>query len=380
MKLKYKAPLIVFVVTLLTSAIATYVDYSFHRNLVENAEQKELKEVASFIQNDIVRESHKVMGITSLITTQPWIIKAFKEGNKDLLTSSLTESFALQKNSNHINTAKFWHSPATVFLNLYNPKDSDKDESSYRSMVLAANLQKQAARGIEVGSTSLAIRGVEPIVDGDEFIGSFEVGTSFALVLKAVQQNLKFHAAVFVEDDVLSNRGIMANINAPEDQIAGYRLLQATDSNFIKNVVSSDLLSSVNDIITKTTKIQGKNYGIVLVPLLDYTGVQIGSIVAARNFSELSSSFNKSIVADVLFCLVQSALLSFITFVTFSTLVISPLQKIRNNMKKLINGDMNAQDSVSQRKDTIGKLERTYFKLKNHLKTGRSDAANTTKS
>ena len=89
----------------------------------------------------------------------------------------------------------------------------------------------------------------------------------------------------------------------------------ATDWNIIKPLLSSELLTSATDIKMELKTIAGIHYGIVIVPLLDYKGINIGSIIAVQEFEAYQNQMNAAIVRAIAFSLLQVLVLAGIVIV-----------------------------------------------------------------
>ena len=106
--------------------------------------------------------------------------------------------------------------------------------------------------------------------------------------------------------------------------IGGYRNTESTDWNMIRTVVTPDFLRSVTDVTTRQQTIGGVDYGFVAVPLLDFKGTKIGSVVAVRNFSEFATQNMWALVRSISLAFIQGLILCGVMLILINSLFIHP--------------------------------------------------------
>jgi hypothetical protein len=176
-------------------------------------------------------------------------------------------------------------------------------------MVLAANLKHQAQRGVELGRRGLSIRGNTPVDDKDGPIGSFEVEMDFGSVLEAVKNTSGYESGVFVNHAKLSEISTLLPKPDPERIVGGFANTEATRWSTIRDVVTPDLLARSRDVVTATRTVDGVEWGVVCVPLLDFKGAPLGAVVAARSFETFGHQLHRALVSALAAAAVQLFLL-----------------------------------------------------------------------
>jgi hypothetical protein len=68
----------------------------------------------------------------------------------------------------------------------------------------------------------------------------------------------------------------------------------------------------------------GIHYGIVIVPLLDYKGINIGSIIATQEFELYQNQMNAAIVRAIAYSLLQVLVIAGIVIVMINVLFVRP--------------------------------------------------------
>jgi methyl-accepting chemotaxis protein len=221
--------------------------------------------------------------------------------------------------------AQFHLAPATSFLRIYAPKDGQgEDLSSFREMVVSSNKEHEPRKGIEIGRQGVGIRAIDLVKDAEGYIGSFEVGMNFMYILEDVKENTGFETGIFIDNALMSSIATLVPKPDSERIVAGFQNVRATDWNIIKSVVTPDLLTSVADIKMELKTIAGTDYGIVVVPLLDYKGSNIGSIIAAKEFDAYQNQMAAATVRAIAFSLLQVLVLAGIVIVMINVMFVQP--------------------------------------------------------
>jgi hypothetical protein len=319
---------IVMTVVLITTGISAYFSYTSDQSLILGAKQREMRLVANLIQNKIQEESEKAAATASMVVSQPSVATAFRKGNRDDLIDRLLPTFLVQKGKYGVREAQFIYPPATSFLRLFQiDAGQGEDLSSFREMIVKANREQEAQSGIEVGRRGLSVRGVDVVRDSDGIVGSFEVGLSFSPILDTIKQNSGFDASVFVDDELLSRVAILMPKGDAERIIGGARNVESTDWNVFKMLITPDIISNANDIAVFSKTVSGVDYGMVLVPLLDYAGTQIGTVVAAKSFEDYQTQMTAALVRVITFSILQILVLAGVIVVLINAIFVRPSEQ-----------------------------------------------------
>ena len=89
MHVKYKALMLVGVVTILTAGISGWSSYATNSGIIESAKQKELRGTATLIQNDLQEQATKAAARASLVVSLPSIQDAFRKGDREQLIQAV---------------------------------------------------------------------------------------------------------------------------------------------------------------------------------------------------------------------------------------------------------------------------------------------------
>ena len=326
MQIKYKALIFVGVITIFTAGISGWSSYTTNHDIIENAKQKELRGTATLIQNDLQEQASKAAARASIVVNLPSIQEAFRQGDREKIAERLLPAFLIQRDKYGVREGHFHLAPATSFLRIYDLKAGHgEDLSGFREMVLATNRKQEPQKGIEIGRRGLSIRGIDVVKDATGPIGSFEVGMSFSPVLENLKKNVGFEAGVFVDAVMMADVANLLPKPDAERIVGAYQNVESTNWKVVRPMVSADMLNEAKDTVTRIKTVDGVDYGMVAVPLLDYKGARIGAIVAVKSFEDYQAMQGGALVRAIAFAVLQAIILAGAMLILINVLFIAPM-------------------------------------------------------
>ncbi|MBC7545460.1 MAG: hypothetical protein H7338_22255, partial [Candidatus Sericytochromatia bacterium] len=360
MKIRRKAPLIVISIAVLTAGLSTVSSYMSNKRMIDGAKQQELRTTATVIQNSITAQSNKAAARASLVVNLPSVQEAFRRRSRTDIAKRLVPAFLAQRDQYGVREGQFHLAPAFSFLRLFDLEAGHgEDLSAFREMVVTTNKTQIAQKGVEIGRRGLSIRGVAPVLDAQGAVGSFEVGMSFSTVLQDVKKTTGFEAAVFVDDAMMAKIATFIPRPDPERVIAGQQATEATNWQIIRAVAAPERLNKASAMAMYLPSVDGTEWGMVVVPVVDYKNTPIGSVVATRNFEEYQTQAQWALVSMLSLAFMQAVLLAGAMLIVINALVIGPMENISDKLALLFRaepspnlGDLTAAD------DEIGSMAR----------------------
>ncbi|OYU46263.1 MAG: hypothetical protein CFE44_03020 [Burkholderiales bacterium PBB4] len=335
MQVKYKALSLIGAVTIVTAAISGWSSYGSTKDIIEKAKQGELRDTATLIQNDLQEQATKAAARASMVVSLPSIQEAFRKGDREQLAQRLVPAFLIQRDKFGIREGQFHLAPATSFLRIYDvTAGHGEDLSSFRDMVLATNRKGEAQKGIEIGRRGLSIRGIDVVKDEKGPIGSFEVGLSFSPILENLKKNAGFEAGVFVDAQKMADIATLLPKPDNERMVGAYQNVEATNWKIVRPMVTADILNEAKDVLSRIKVVDGVDYGMVAVPLLDFKGTRIGAVVAVKSFEEYQSMQSAALVRSVAFALLQAIILGGAMLILINVLFIRPMEAAQKKETK----------------------------------------------
>jgi hypothetical protein len=368
MQLRIKVPLLITLVALITSLSLSLFFYATALQSIENNQKAELNTTVTLIQKYTEEHTKKALSRAEMVASLPSVQQAFRARDRDQLAQILLPAFVIQRDRYDVREAHFHLAPATSFLRLFYLKKYGEDMSSFRETVLITNQKQEPQSGVEISRHGLNIRGVVPISDAQGAIGSFEVGMSFNGVLDAVKQVTGFELGVFIDNDLMTK--VATGLPAPESDrvIGGLRNESSTNWSLVRSLVSPDLLRKVNDTTLKLQKIDGVDYGVALLQLLDFKGKKIGVVVAGKSFEGLTSQANAVLINAMVISLFAVIILGGTATILFNGLLMRPMIAVGNCITSMAIDDVAKPiDDLASRRDEVGKIARSLELIQQRL-------------
>ncbi|MBN2162753.1 MAG: hypothetical protein JXR25_08410 [Pontiellaceae bacterium] len=161
--------------------------------------------------------------------------------------------------------------------------DISDDLTSFRSTVVKVNATGKAVKGIEVGSGGFVIRGIVPVQKDGRHLGSLEVFTDFNPLLDMLRSGNGEEYAVFMNQDLLKIATKLQDPTAFPPVGNEFIFAAATSRDLVMENVDLQLLRDGSKGFAK--KLVG-NWQMFAVPVNDYSGSPVGTLVCLMDISE----------------------------------------------------------------------------------------------
>jgi sensor histidine kinase regulating citrate/malate metabolism len=365
MNIKWKSQLLLFMVAITTSIVSAYTGFGASNAMIESAKKRELNVTATLIQSNIAEQINKASARASLVSSLPSIKQAFRAKDREAIAARLLPAMIVQRDQFGVREGQFILPPAISFLRIYALKDGQgEDLSGFRQMVLVANRTGEPQRGMEIGRRGLSIRAVYPVKDDEGVIGSFEIGLSFSSILSQTKINTGFDAGVFIDDKLMTEVAKLQPRPDNERIIGGYQAVEVTDWAAIKPLLSPAIFAKARDVAVDLITVNGNDYGLVLVPVLDYKGERIGAVIAVRDFSEFQTQQRWALTGTVAMAGLQIVLLTGALLIVVNAMLLKPFEAIASASNQLADGKpVPDLEDLANRRDEIGGMARSLQTL-----------------
>ncbi len=365
MNIKWKSQLLLFIVAITTSVVSAYTGFGASNAMIESAKKRELNATATLIQSSIAEQISKASARASLVTFLPSIKQAFRAKDRDGLIARLLPAMIVQRDQFGVKEGQFILPPAISFLRIFNPKfGQGEDLSGFRQMVLVANRTGEPQRGLEISRSGLSVHAVYPVKDDEGVIGSFDITMGFSSVLSQTKINTGFDSGIFIDDKLMADVAKLVPRPDSEKIVGGYQAIEVTDWAALKPLLSPSLFARSRDVALDILTVNGNDYGLVLVPVLDYKGERIGAVVAIRDFSEFQIKQRWALTGTVAIAALQIVLLTGVLFLVVNAMLLKPFGAIAKASEELADGKLSPDlEDLANRHDEIGDMARSLQTL-----------------
>jgi len=265
----------------------------------------------------------------------PLVISLMKAGDREALTRLLQPAYEALASEAGVNMLHFHTPDIKSFLRVQDPKNFGQDLSTIRPMILAANRSRVLQKGLEVGLAGLSLRAVAPIVDGETLVGTVEVGVEIKSLIELAKSASGADFALFLSPAMT---GFTPQGAAPSKDLAGLSIEAATDTALFQTLYDRREIGLSREPVQGLAVIDGKRFGTFAQPLLDYSGRMIGTILIARDFSDLDSGFRRAVATATIVTLVGMIAAFSVVMVAVRAMVIRPLRDLAEHAEAVAAG------------------------------------------
>ena len=334
-------------VVVMAAAILTSNLWSAERMTLQAAKH-ELKIVNEFFAAQIRDSAQNALSMADGLALNTAVQKAFAARNREALDEMLVPGFAALKQRYGVVQLQFHTAPATSFLRVHAPKKFGDDLSSFRLTVVDVNKTHKPVFGLEYGVEGLGIRGVVPVFNGAEQIGSVEVGMSFGKpFFEEFKRATGADAAFFLKTS--DGFRTFASTYASLPQISAEEMNAA--------------LAKQSDALP--IAIGGIDYAVMLAPVKDYRGAAIGVQMLAIDRSGSIAELRQARTTSLVIGGVVLALMLLVLFF-MNRGIGRPLQALTKGMQELANGNFDVELPGLGRRDEIGDIAKTALVFKDN--------------
>jgi serine phosphatase RsbU (regulator of sigma subunit) len=348
------------------SAMVAFVTWDTDQR-VSHDEQRELDLLSLAFNNELSTLNNFALGLATEVANNPQVQIDLKNHNRQALETLVMPAYQALKQKFEIAQYQFHLPPAISFLRLHNLKKFGDDLSSFRPIVLTANQEDIPLSGIEVGRAGLGVRGISPIHYDGQHIGTVEFGID--LGPKFLNQ-LKNRYGVDWQVVLLSKVAKIATFTQRgETQDDGPLEIESSTlaTPFIASTESKE--ANQHKPFFSLISRHGHNYRVLSIPLLDFSGKQIGWVEILKDRSDFVTLRNARLIQAIgLIAVVLIILTAVVIFVV--TRVLRPIRPLTAAATAIAQGDFSPDlDQYTENRDEVGTLARSMQSMSGQLRT-----------
>ncbi len=328
---------------------------------------KEMKDDVYASQNSALRlvysqaiQAKENIGLTNAINISKNhdVVVALKENDRNIAIEGLGSiSKDFKENTNYKNIKVHIHD-ANVhsFLRAWKPKKFGDDLSGFRNTVVNVKNNKQPLVAIELGVAGLVLRGLAPIIDKGEYLGSVEFMQGLNSIVKDAREVNGYEMAIVMKNEFLSVSKSLKS--APK--VDNYSLAvkeSAIDRDFF------DDLKNVPISQTKGYTITDK-YFVVSEPIKDFSGKVVGFAVVGNKLANVDSVIVKSedsLIRQVYIMAVLDLFILFFLFIVIKKAIVVPIENLNDVATELAQGDADLSKRLPvNSRDELGRASQSF--------------------
>ncbi|MEN8303258.1 MAG: methyl-accepting chemotaxis protein [Campylobacterota bacterium] len=230
------------------------------------------------------------IGITNAINISKNydVVRALKENDREIAISGLNAISKEFKESTNYKNIKVHIHDADVksFLRAWKPNKFGDDLKSFRKTIVSVKATKKPLVAIELGRAGLVLRGLAPVMDSGDYLGSVEFMQGLNSVVKGGKKAHGYDMVIVMKNSYLSTATSLEG--APK--VGDHRLAvkeSVVNKEFLNDLKSVDISKTEGYTITD-------NYFVVSDPIVDFSNNVVGYALSGNKISNVNSVISKS--------------------------------------------------------------------------------------
>ncbi len=304
------------------------------KNIEQNIYADMHQSLSVYLNNQL--SSKESVGLTNAITiaSNSAVRDALRHNDResaiaiiDTLVQNLKDNTAYNNVKIHIHTAD-----VKSFLRHWNKEKFGDDLSSFRETIKQVKANKKPLVAVEIGKAGMVLRGIAPVMDGDEYLGSVEFIQGFNSIVKAAKKEmgasilfLMDRSQLAIADGLSQAPSVGLGVLSQKEEVSDMQLL-----NDFKSV------EHVSDVF------QSEHYFNYIQPIKDFEGKQIGEVIIAKPLESVKRAIQDAKSGMIM----QILIMAFIDIVIIFALMIilrfavgKPMQEFEAKIERIAEGD-----------------------------------------
>ena len=346
--------LIVIITLIVIAACAVLAVFSMQEQarLTDRALDREMRLAYQSVVATFEAEQKTFQVVATLMATNPEIRSGLAARDRDRIMAQLRDGYAAIHAAFGYDVMQFTIPPAINFLRVHNPTLFNDDISARRKMVVLAQQTGQPQSGIEQSTTSLAIFGMEPVVNDGKRVGFAELGTNINKALVAsIKARFGIDVALHAFDGTKFNTIISTLPNQSTASSAEYTMALGGTP------------------VIRRAVVDGKAVAAYFGPIRNFSGQPVAVVEIVKNIDELVA------ISDHTRTLLILATLAVVAVAIGAALILAigltrPLAHITRMMGQLSAGDTSVEVPGVGRADEIGQIAVAVRVFKDNMLEG----------
>ncbi len=374
-RLAYQVAIPVLAVAIITILGFVFVSTFVVNQIIDKQINEQVVKARESYKGNYERFINKAVQISAIISSQKGVIEAFKTYNS---TNDLEKSVNILKEDfqNADKAMKYVgyknlriHFHTKDYKSFYRSwVDKRGDDLSFRNTLKKCINEKTPILGIEAGRGGIAIRGIMPVLDeNNEVLGSVENHIDVGELMKILSTDtLSENYALYIMPELveLMDKNISNQTGNRSQLIGAFMLLSASSNYFITDNIDETILKQA---INEAINIRGESHYYNFNPAFDFDGKPIGVIAYQYNLDEINRKSKSLKITFILIGVFAGVILIMLIFVSISRNLNKPINKIKEYVKGISEGDLSSQLEFESDNE-LGEVRNDLEKMKINLK------------
>lgn len=284
-----------------------------------------------------------------------YVISSLRENNREIAINGLKTTINDFKTNTKFKNIKIHIHDKNIFsfVRLWKPKKFGDDLKGFRKTIVEIKKTKKPLVAIEIGRAGLILRGLAPIINNGEYLGSVEFMQGLNSIIRDGKKN-SIDIVIVMKKQYMS---IATQLNNRPELGNDYVLAskkEDLDQNFFNELQGHD--------ISKTGRTE--NYFYTSTPIKDFEGNLVAYAISGENLESVETIINNTVSAlinQVIIMVVLDFFILFFLIFIINKAVVQPIKKLSSIAKDLSEGDGDLSKRLKiETKDEVAEVA-TYF-------------------
>lgn len=265
---------------LLIAAILGAMLWHQHESLERVAERDrgtQMRLVGSLLGSSFDQAAKFSLSLAESFARNPQIREALAIGDRARLEALTKDAYQYLSRQGGVQIFGYHGRDLRYLLRMHRPDQHGDDISSFRAMIVAANRLRRAQTGMEIGIAGIGIRGVAPVEQAGELVGTLEAGLDILPLLDRVKTSTNTEIAVVAAHSL---SGVALDPKLPA--VGDLTIMASTNEALFSAFLRAHPAKPLRDVEIGTRRFDGKVYSAMTQPLVDFSGRLIGMTIVLK--------------------------------------------------------------------------------------------------
>ncbi|WP_425098393.1 methyl-accepting chemotaxis protein [Tropicibacter sp. S64] len=348
MSLKYRIMMAILVCACASVLMVSAPLYLGTQSLIRDAGAREVMQARTQVRTGLESRIATALSMARTIAAIPRVQRAVENADTKGLHRLFVKDFAALSAATGVAQFQFHTPQAVSILRVHNPDVFGDDLSAIRPIVVEANAGSVALSGLERGRAGLGIRGIAPVTDDGEHLGTVEIGLDFdQALLDSILADSDMHMEVYVLPDtgIDTFEGTETDLVRITGHYAGPALLT-------RDEVGAHL---GEDGMTRTVRIDGAPFAGTTFVIDDFSGAPVALahvLVPQVSAAAISERMTELAIGAAFAALVLSALMAWV----YGRRLTTALHRVTDRMRRLAAGETDLPLDGLPKQGEIGEM------------------------
>jgi len=312
-------------------------NYFYSISEIENDVYISQEKSLRLVYNEAINLKENI-GITNAINISKSyaVVRALKENNRSIAINGLASvSKEFKENTNYKNIKIHIHdSTIHSFLRAWKPTKFGDDLKGFRKTILKVKDTKKPLIAIELGRAGMVLRGLAPVIQNGEYLGSVEFMQGLNSIVKKAKKVNGYDIVILMKNEYLSVSTLLDKTH----KIGNYTL--AVKENIVNKTFMNDLNNiKIDDI--KKYQLTDK-YLVLSEAITDFSGNIVGYAVIGNDINKVNGVIlesENSLIRQIYIMAIIDILMLLVLMFIIRKIVVSPIIHLDEVAKELATGD-----------------------------------------